>query len=178
MSRTHHQLWRRCGSGSMVHSVGEKQPCERHLRVAVLFEQQQVVHVLGFLLPVNLSLFGSSTNSQKSSMIWFRLQHSQFVASWSGWYTCDPPMATGAKQSPLSCFYSIILATERSVCHKMWMFFLFRMQKGLCSHTGGSRSWFYLTNRSTSQVHPLSIQPSQLLLKCKHLLIQNLGQVL
>lgn len=37
---------------------------------------------------------------------------------------------------------------------------------------------FYLTNRSTSQVHPLSIQPSQLLLKCKHLLIPNLGQVL
>lgn len=56
--------------------------------------------------------------------------------------------------------------------------FLFWMQKGLCSHTGGSRSWFYLTNRSTSQVQPLSIQSSQLLLKCKQLLIRNLGHVL
>lgn len=128
MSRTYHQLWRTCGSGSMIHS--HQQLCMRHLRAAVLFEQQQVVHVRGFLLPVNWSLFGSSTNSQESSMIWFRLQHSHLVASWSGWCTCDPPMATGAKQSPLSCFYSIILVTERTACHKCWTFFSSGCRRG------------------------------------------------
>lgn len=134
MSGTHHQLWRTCGSGSMIHSAGEQQLCERHLRAAVLFEQQQVVHVLGFLLTVNWSLFGSSTNSQESSMIWFRLQHSHLVASWSGWCTCDPPMATGAKQSPLSAFTVLFWRLKGLSVTKVECYSLLDAEGALQSH--------------------------------------------
>lgn len=50
----------------LIHGVSEEQLCDLYWLAVVLFEQQQVVHVLGFLLPVNSSLFSSSTDSQGS----------------------------------------------------------------------------------------------------------------
>lgn len=50
----------------LIHGVSVEQLCDLHWVAVVLFEQQQVVHVLGFLLPVNSSLFSSSTASQES----------------------------------------------------------------------------------------------------------------
>lgn len=82
------------------------------------------------------------------------------------------------KKIALACFYSIIFVNKRFFCQKSNVLSFFFMQKLFCSHASCNRSCFYLTNTTTSQVKHLhcyeavSIQPSQLLQKCKHLLIQ------
>lgn len=55
--------------------------CDLQWLAVVFFEQQQVAYVLGFLLLVNLSLFGTSADSQETGMIRFSFLSLDLVAS-------------------------------------------------------------------------------------------------
>lgn len=88
---TRHQLLMAGGAvfGSMrmlrwqVNSASEGWLCDLQWLAVVLFEKQQVVCVLGFLLLVNLSLFGTSVDSQETWAIRFGFLGLDLVASWA-----------------------------------------------------------------------------------------------
>lgn len=66
---THHQLLMACGAGFVwinANVASEEELWDLQRLALVLFEQQQVACALGFVLLVNLSLFGTSADSQKT----------------------------------------------------------------------------------------------------------------
>lgn len=111
---THHQLLMACGDGFVwinpnVALAGQQwlsaseKLCDLLWLAVVLFEQQQVACVLGFLLLVNLSLFGTSADSQETRVIGLSFPCLDLVATWQR--CLEAHIISGCTTRYLSLFY-------------------------------------------------------------------------